>query len=62
MNRATLIDQIQEARKTLEKLLTLLESTPVERDRFLPTSIRPGGSFGARAKLPESPASRSSGA
>jgi hypothetical protein len=35
MNRAALTDQIQEARKTLEKLLTLLQSAPVERDRFV---------------------------
>src|SRR5258705_13836963 len=35
MNRAALIDQIQQARETLEKLLTLLQSTPVERDRFV---------------------------
>ena len=35
MNRATLIDQIQEARETLEKLLALLQSAPVERDRFV---------------------------
>jgi hypothetical protein len=27
--------QIQEARKTLEKLLALLQSAPVERDRFV---------------------------
>jgi hypothetical protein len=32
MNRAALIDQIQETRKTLETLLTLLQSAPVERD------------------------------
>ena len=35
MNRAALIEQIQEARKTLEKLLALLQSAPVERDRFV---------------------------
>jgi hypothetical protein len=35
MNRTVLIDQIQQARETLEKLLTLLQSTPVERDRFV---------------------------
>jgi hypothetical protein len=35
VNRAALIDQIQQARETLEKLLTLLQSTPVERDRFV---------------------------
>ncbi len=35
MNRAALIDQIHQARETLEKLLTLLQSTPVERDRFV---------------------------
>jgi len=35
MNRGTLIEQIQEARKVLEKLLALLQSTPAERDRFV---------------------------
>ena len=35
MNRTALIDQIQQARETLEKLLILLESAPVERDRFV---------------------------
>ena len=35
MNRTALIDQIQQARETLEKLLTLLQSAPVERDRFV---------------------------
>ena len=35
IERAALIDQIQEARETLEKLLTLLQSAPVERDRFV---------------------------
>ena len=35
MNRAVLIDQIQQARETLEKLLTLLQSAPLERDRFV---------------------------
>jgi hypothetical protein len=35
VNRAARIEQIQEARKTLEKLLTLLKSAPVERDRFV---------------------------
>ena len=35
MNRAVLIDQIQQARETLEKLLALLQSAPVERDRFV---------------------------
>ena len=35
MNRAALIDQIQQTRETLEKLLTLLQSAPVERDRFV---------------------------
>jgi hypothetical protein len=31
LDRPTLIDQIQQASDTLEKLLTLLQSTPVER-------------------------------
>jgi hypothetical protein len=35
MNGAALIDQMQQARETLEKLLTLLQSAPVERDRFV---------------------------
>jgi hypothetical protein len=35
INRTVLVDQIQEARKTLEKLLSLLQSAPVERDRFV---------------------------
>jgi hypothetical protein len=35
MNRATLIERIEEARQTLEKLLTLLQSAPLERDRFV---------------------------
>jgi hypothetical protein len=35
MNRAALVEQIQEARKTLEKLLTRFQSAPVERDRFV---------------------------
>jgi hypothetical protein len=35
MNRATLIDQIQEDREALEKLLILLQSAPVERDRLV---------------------------
>ena len=35
MNRAALIDQIEQARETLEKLLTLLQSAPVGRDRFV---------------------------
>ena len=34
MNRAALIEQIEEARTALEKLLTLLQSTSVARDRF----------------------------
>jgi hypothetical protein len=35
MNQANLIDQIQQASETLEKLLALLESVPVECDRFV---------------------------
>jgi hypothetical protein len=35
INRTALIDQIQQATETLEKLLTLLRSAPVERDRFV---------------------------
>jgi hypothetical protein len=62
VDRAALIDQIEQARATLEKLLTLLQSTPVERDRFVSHLINPGGSIGEHARLPESPASKSSGA
>jgi hypothetical protein len=35
MNRAVLIDQIEQARVSLEKLLRLLQSAPLERDRFV---------------------------
>ena len=35
VHRAARIEQIQKARKTLEKLLILLQSAPVERDRFV---------------------------
>ena len=34
MNRATLIDRIEEAKMALERLLTLLKSAPPECDRF----------------------------
>jgi hypothetical protein len=34
MNRATLIERIEEAKTVFEKLLTLLQSTPVAPDRF----------------------------
>ena len=35
MKRAALIELIEEARTVLEKLLTLLQSAPLERDRFV---------------------------
>ena len=35
MNRVTLTERIEEARKVSEKLLTLLQTAPVERDRFV---------------------------
>ena len=35
MNRTALIAQIQQARETLERLLTLLQSATPERDRFV---------------------------
>ena len=35
MNRATLIERIEEARTVLERLLTLLKSAPPEPDRFV---------------------------
>ena len=59
----TLIDQIQQARETLEKLLALLQSTPVERDRFVSHLYHSlGESMGERAKLRGSLVSRLSGA
>jgi hypothetical protein len=59
MNGAALIDQIQQARETLEKLLTSLQSAPVERDQFVAHSIRPAESIVERAKPPQNPASAS---
>jgi hypothetical protein len=35
MHRVTLIERLEEARTVLEELLTLLQSAPVERDRFI---------------------------
>jgi hypothetical protein len=35
MKRAALIELIEEARQTLERLLTLLQSAPREPDRFI---------------------------
>ena len=35
MNRVVLIERIEEARTVLEKLLTLLQLAPSERDRFV---------------------------
>jgi hypothetical protein len=35
LNRAVLVDQVQQAAETVEKLLTLLQSAPIERDRFV---------------------------
>ena len=35
MNRLTLIERIEETRTVLEKLLTLLQSAPLQRDRFV---------------------------
>ena len=43
MNRAALVEQIQEAKKTLEKLLTRFQSAPIERDRFVPHFYRAQG-------------------
>ena len=56
MNRAALIDQIQQARETL------LQSAPVDATDLSPTFISPGDHIGEPAKLPESPARKSSGA
>ena len=53
MNRAALIDQIQQARETLEKLLTLFSRHPSSATDLFLTSISPGGNTGERAKLPE---------
>ena len=57
MNRAAFINQIQQARETLGKLMTLLQSTPVERDRFV-SHLYQGEAIGGPAKQPESLASR----
>jgi hypothetical protein len=46
VNRAKLIQQIEEAKTVLEKLLALLQSVPLEPDRFVSHSINPGGSIG----------------
>jgi hypothetical protein len=35
VNRAKLIQQIEEAKTVLEKLLALLQSVPLEPDRFV---------------------------
>ena len=35
MKRKALVERIEEARTVLEKLLTLLQAAPVERDRFV---------------------------
>ncbi len=41
-NRAALIDQIEQARETLKKLVShLLQSAPVERDRFMSHPYQP---------------------
>jgi hypothetical protein len=45
----------------LQKLLTLLQSTPVKRDRFVAHPIGPEGSIGGPAKQLANPASKSSG-
>ena len=62
VNRAALIDQIQQARETPEKLLTL---TSIGTRRARPICLSPlSGAKGipaSTAKLPESPASKSSG-
>jgi hypothetical protein len=60
MSRSALIDQLQQAGETLEKLPTMLQSTPVATDLSL-TSIRLDGNADEPAKLPGSPASKSRG-
>ena len=55
------VHQIQQARETLEKLLTLLQSALVERDRFVSHLYHAQGNTGERAKLPDSPTSKSKG-
>ena len=66
MNRAGLIQQIEDTKAVLEKLLALLQSEPLEHDRFVnrrmssaPIFINPGGSIGEGVKLPASPVSQS---
>jgi hypothetical protein len=61
INRAALIDQIQQATETLEKLLTLLRSAPVERDRFVSHLYQSRRDIGEHAKQSASRARKSSG-
>jgi hypothetical protein len=46
VNRAAPIEQIEEARKTLEKLLTLLQSAPVESKRAYRRACETAGKSG----------------
>ena len=50
VNTVAPFDQIQQARETLEKLLTVLQSAPIERDRicFPPLSVPEGVSANVR--------------
>ena len=60
-DRATLSERIKEARVILEKLLTLLQSAPPERDRFVSHLYQSRREYGEHAKLQADPACRSSG-
>jgi hypothetical protein len=60
MNRAALIERIEEARNVLEKLLTSLNRRPSSATDSLLTFTSPAENIDERTKLPESPASKSS--
>ena len=58
----SVIDQIQQARETLEKLLSLLQSAPVERDRFVSHLYQSRREYRRACETLASQASKSSGA
>jgi hypothetical protein len=60
-DRATLSERTEEARVILEKLLTLLQSAPPERDRFVSHLYQSRREYGEHAELQADPARRSSG-
>jgi hypothetical protein len=62
MNHGALVDQIEQARETLEKLPTLLQSTPVERDRFVSRLYQAWREYRRSGETSGNPASKSSAA